>query len=424
MRPMKTAMHELDNRTGLRGWQHGLVFLIACGVILSRRPDAIFHAQFYAEDAHVWYADAYNLGWWPALFRTWTGYFLTLPRLAAALALLAPFSLVPLTLNLIAIPFQALPANLLLASRSSTWGKLRFRALLAATYLVLPNCFEVSLGITDANWLLALSALLVLVASLPRGSLSRGLDLILLLLCGLSGPFCMFLLPISVFLAWKSRERWRWVGAGIFSLACFVQSWALLFLAPAARPHSPMGANPILFLRILGGQIYLATLLGGNTLATARGLGAATFLACSAIVGTGIVALCFQKSNLAMRTFLLFTGMVLLASLVSPAGFALPGVSVWQQLTMVSGVRYWYFPTLGFAWALIWCMHQSNQIFRRTAGALLCMMCIGVVHDWRHPVFADMHFAEYTRRFEAAPVGTKIIIPVNPAGWNTLLIKR
>ena len=57
-------MQELPyRRTGLRPWQQGILFLLACAVIVSRRPEAIFHAQFYAEDGHVWFADAYNLGW-------------------------------------------------------------------------------------------------------------------------------------------------------------------------------------------------------------------------------------------------------------------------------------------------------------------------------------------------------------------------
>jgi hypothetical protein len=128
---MKAIAQQEQPTVGLRVWQHGVVFLLACAVIISRRPDAVFHVQFYAEDGHVWYADAYNLGWWPALFRTWTGYFLTLPRIAASLALLVPLYRVPLFLNLVAIFVQALPVNLLLTVRSSVWGSLRFRSLLA-----------------------------------------------------------------------------------------------------------------------------------------------------------------------------------------------------------------------------------------------------------------------------------------------------
>jgi hypothetical protein len=95
----------------LRPWHHCVIFLLACALLVSRRPDAIPHAQFWAEDGHVWFADAYNFGGWAALFRTQDGYFQFLPRLAAALAVLVPLRMAPLVLNLIAIAIAALPVQ-------------------------------------------------------------------------------------------------------------------------------------------------------------------------------------------------------------------------------------------------------------------------------------------------------------------------
>src|SRR5580704_15197224 len=85
-----------------RGWRsaaiHIALFLVACALIVSRRPDAIFHAQFFAEDGHVWFADAYNYGWLHALFRSQDGYYQVLPRLIASLALLVPMTAAPLAM--------------------------------------------------------------------------------------------------------------------------------------------------------------------------------------------------------------------------------------------------------------------------------------------------------------------------------------
>ncbi len=130
---MEARSHEASQK-GLRTWQHCAIFLLACAVLISRRPDAIFHAQFWAEDGHVLIADAYNFGWWQALFQVHTGYYQTLPRLGAALALLVPLTVAPLVLNSIAIVIQALPASLLLLPRFAPWGSLRFRAMLAGMY--------------------------------------------------------------------------------------------------------------------------------------------------------------------------------------------------------------------------------------------------------------------------------------------------
>jgi hypothetical protein len=154
-----------ENNSPIRSiqpWQYVLIFIFACGIVIARRPDAIFHAQFFAEDGAVWFADAYNQGWWTALFIAHVGYYQTFARLGAAVALLVPFSMAPLVLNLIAIAVRAVPVNLILSSRSAEWGNLRTRVVLAALYLALPNSLEVDAGITNSQWILALSALLLL----------------------------------------------------------------------------------------------------------------------------------------------------------------------------------------------------------------------------------------------------------------------
>jgi hypothetical protein len=207
---MRAGTEQKEPRAALLPWQHRAIFLLAGALIVSRRPDAIFHAQFWNEDGHVFFADAYNFGWWSALFRTYEGYHLVLPRLGAALALLVPLSVAPLVLNVIAILVQAILVSLLISSRSSAWGSLRTRVLLAVIYLALPNCFEIDATITNSQWVLALIGFLVLAASLPRASGGRVFDACVLLLCGLSGPFCILLFPIALFAAWRHGERWGW----------------------------------------------------------------------------------------------------------------------------------------------------------------------------------------------------------------------
>jgi hypothetical protein len=413
-----------EQQTGLCPWQHVAVFVFACALIVSRRPDLIFHAQFYAEDGHVWYADAYNLGWWHGLLRTWTGYFLTLPRLVASLALLVPLHRVPLLLNLFAVFVQALPANLLLSFRSSEWGSLRFRAFLAAMYLALPNNDEITRSITDANWPLALSAFVLVVASVPRSLAGRVFDIFIMLLCGLSGPFCVFLLPLSIFLVWKHREYWRWVPAGIFAVCCLVQSWTLLFLASTARSHRAFGASPELFARIVGSQVYAGALLGNNALSLMPGPWYSILLACLAIGGTAFVVICSLRSPMAMKLFLILSALLFASSLIAPVEWDHPSVPVWKVYASLAGLRYWFFPTLAFTWSLLFGYRSSNVTIKAVSAILLCLMCIGVIRDWHHPAFPDTHFAESAKRFAAAPDGATVTIPEYPLGWSATLIKH
>ncbi len=399
--------------------------MLACALLVSRRPDAIVHAQFWAEDGHVWFADAYNFGGWAALFRTQDGYFQVLPRLAASLALLAPLRLAPLALNLVAIAIEALPVNLLLSLRSSMWGGLRYRALLAFVYLALPNCWEMDAIITSSQWLLTLCAILLLVAATPRGIAGRLFDIFILLLCGLTGPFCAFLAPIAFFQVWKRRENWRWIEAGILAACCLIQACGLLIVDPAGRSHyAALGATPALFTRLLAAQVYLATLVGGNGLAYYSNPLLFIFLLIVAIGGTVLVVLCFIKSPVEMKLFLAVTALLFAVSLSSPNAGSSKGVTGWELLTSGGGIRYWFFPTLAFAWSLLWCFHSRIRLLKIISAPLILLMCLGIIRDWRHPAFKDMHFAEYAERFAAAPAGTIVTIPENPVGWTVRLVKR
>jgi hypothetical protein len=409
----------------LRFWQHTAIFAVACVLLITRRPDAIFHAQFWAEDGHAWFADAYNFGWWTAMFRTQDGYFQTLPRFAASLALLAPLSLAPLVLNLIAIAVRALPVSLLLSPRSSAWGSLRFRTLLAGVYLVLPNTGEMDAIVTSSQWVLSLSAFLLLVASAPKGFAGRLFSIALLSLCGLTGPFCVFLLPVALFLGWRRRDNWRHLQAGVLVMCCLVQAWGLLIVNPSGRSHyAAVGASPALFARLLAGQVYLGTLLGSNGLDAIPGRRILIFFIFVAIAGTAIIAVCFVKSAIEMKLLLAFSASLLAASLISPSCGSPNGVSAWEMLTGGGGIRYWFFPTLAFAWSLLWCFRSRILLLRIVSTPLLLLMCFGIVRDWEHPALPDLHFAEDAKRIESVPVGMAVIIPENPQGWTIRLVKR
>jgi hypothetical protein len=419
-------METQENRVNpLRLWQQAAVFLFACAVLIARRPDAIFNPQFCAEDGFVWFSQAYSYGWWHALLLPWTGIFMTVPRLACSLALLAPLAAAPLVTNSIAIAIQALPVNLLVSSRSSGWGSLRFRALLAVAYLALPDCSELSYGISWAQWPLALCAILVIVSAVPRNWMERAADCMLFVFAGLSGPSCILLLPIAGFMAWKRKERWRWVPCALFAACGMVQAFAILVRDPTGRPTQfPLGASLEMFTRIFGGNVILGALLGRTRLAVMPGPGALLFLAFAAAAGLAIMAVVFRKAELELKLFMVFTAMLLFVSLVRPTAYPTPGNTVWALLAQASDIRYWVMPSLAFAWCLLWCARSGNAFLKIVSLVLLCVMTFSAAINWKHPALTDLHFAEFARAFEAAPPGTVMIIPENPTGWQIRLVKH
>jgi hypothetical protein len=291
-------------------------------------------------------------------------------------------------------------------------------------YLALPNCWEIDAIITNSQGLLALSVFLQLVAARPRSAGWRWFDLWILSLCGLTGPFCIFLLPIALFLAWKDRDHWRWVKVGVLAAACSVQTLTLLNGGYSNRPHYSLGANPAMFVRILAGQVYLGALLGGVRQGPDMDLRHLIVFTGIAILGTILVIVCLLRAPLPMKLFLLFSAMLLASSLISPTLGKLAGVTAWETLVSGAGNRYWFFPTLAFAWTILWCFQSGSRALKTLSAILLCCMCFTISFRWRHPPYQDMHFTEYASKFETAPPGTVVTIPQNPEGWTMTLVKH
>jgi len=419
--PIATTGPSTPDRLGLRWYWQLAIVCVALGLVFSRQPDALLHAQFFAEDGKIWFADAYNNGWFVSLFRAQDGYFQTLPRLAAALSLLAPLALAPLVMNLVGLLIQILPVPLLLSSRLSAWGSLSLRATLAFTYLALPNSSEMNVTIEEGQWHLALVACLMLLSSAPFNRAWKVFDTTIFVLCGLTGPFAVLLLPIAGLRLGRRREpfaRWR-----VFILICTaaIQVCALLL---AHRDHWTLGASAEGLIRIVAGQVFLAAILGSNGLASQNIM---PFLVFVALAGLLLIVYCFVYGSLEWKLFLLFSAVVFAACLYSPfTPQLLPGSTAWAMLIRTSGIRYWFFPTLAFIWTVVWYLlgRRHRPLSQFIGATLMILMLIGVVRDWRIAPSKDAHFASYVRTFEASAPGTVLIIPENPDGWTLRLVKR
>jgi hypothetical protein len=415
--PEKAGQRPADGIT----WKvHVLVFAIAILAIVSRRPDAIFNAQFFGEDGTIWFRDAYALGWLSPLFSSQNGYFQTLPRLAAALALLAPFQFAPLVMNLAGLTFQVLPVNILLSPLCANWAPLSVRAWMAAAYIALPNTRELNVSVEEGQWHLALLACLLVLALPPKSISGRILSIAIILPSGVTGPFCLILLPVSLIFWWLRRNHWTLVISAALAVASMVQLSALVRTGSATRPQVGLGATPQLFARLLGSQVYLGALLGATSSPANKRV---ALLAAVAIIGTAVVVFCFLKANLEWKLFILFSELVFAASLRNP--MVSMTVPQWQVLLQAPGIRYWFFPMLAFVWALIWCCSTSETRLVRIAGAAgLTLMVFGVLRDWKYPAYTDFNFPKYAKQFEAAAPGTVVTIPIYPDGWVVTLTKK
>ena len=411
----ESRKHQLKIRVSWR--IHVLVFIVAFAILLTRRPDAFFKAQFWAEDGAVWYSDAYNAGIIHSLFLPHAGYFQTISRLTASIAQFFPLVYAPFIFNLTAIVIEILPVHLITSSRfSALIPSLSTRLFLALLYLALPNSYEVHANITNAHWHLALVACMVVLATPSRCLLWRVFDIGVTLLSALSGPFSLLLAPVAAMLWWLRRGKWLFVLLLCLITGAVVQGTVVLQTALTARSQTSLGATPELFAKIVGGQVFLAALIGQKGYAWIRSDSLAYTLLAVLVASAGIAAFlyCLRNAPLELGLFSTFAALVLGVSLLSPVGCGT--TPAWQCLWIpgVSG-RYWFIPMLAFAIILIWLLQERNPLsLRRVAVAALLTMLIGISLDWKYPAFADLNFGRHSSKFAAVSEGTTMNIPINP----------
>jgi hypothetical protein len=286
------------------------------------------------------------------------------------------------------IAAQVLPISILLSSRCSRWGPLSARLLMAAVYVALPNAGEIHVVLANAQWHLCLAACLLALANPPVRWRWRAFDVAVLLLCGLTGPFCLLLLPIAAIFWWKRRQTWSAVVCGLLALTSILEAWQLLRGGWHNRIHTSLGATPSLFAKILVGQVYLGAFIGQNEFANRSSLLSATMVC---LLGTCLVFWSLFHAGWELRLFIIFSAMLLAAALTSPLAGGLQ--AQWDFLATSTGGRYWFFPMLAVLWSIIWLATQSKSKPCQFIGVVcLAATLCGEVRDWKYPPFPDQHF--------------------------------
>jgi hypothetical protein len=412
---------------------------VTVALLFLRRPDAVLHAQFWAEDGVVWFADAYNLGGLKALLRPLDGYLQTLPRLACAAALWAPLERAPLVTNLIALVIEALPALFLVSSRMRNLGPLALRCALALLLLFVPDSSEVHAAITDSEFQMAVLACLIVIAEVPRSWAGRVFDIVVLALFALTGPFCVLLFPVALLrtlvpLLTKRTpparptqpDRWRWIQLMLLATGGLAQGLTVLTTA-GARLNTTLGASLTKFVDIVGGQLVLPLFVGSNRLYEISKDPAQVTLVASVLTIAALAACVYglAEGSLELRCFVLFALLILTAALAYPT--IEPINNQWDVFLRPDlGLRYWYLPKLALMATLVWLLGRRRPAaIRILVGVLTCVMALAMVSHWRYKPLPDFHFESYVRVFDQLPQGATGQFRLNPGGpWIMELVKR
>src|SRR5215472_9552400 len=403
---------------------HAVVFLVALLILFSRRPDALLNPQFYAEDGTYWYVNAYESGV-RCLLMPNGGYLNTLSRVIGLFAQLVPFAWAPLVMILAALAAHILPVNIFLSSRFSAIP-IETRLLGCLIYLGVPNSFEIHANTTNIQWHLALAGFLLLLAP-PQSRVGRIFDVGVWGLSVLDGPLGVFLIPVAGILRWKRRDKQSLAALAVLLPGAVVQ--ILFIVLSGSRPSSPNGAGIERLTRILGGQVFLSSLLGLRTFIQLY-FAHVSYLflvqVVALVIGLSVVCYAAFYAPLELKLFLLYAATALVLALARPYAIVRGNYEQWG-LMLTPGItnRYWFFPMLAFLACLIWMVSAARaRVARCAALVLLALLPVGMYRDWIYRPFPDLDFREFAADLERAAPGTRITIPINPVTWEMQFTKR
>jgi hypothetical protein len=432
----------------IRPWHLALLGVGFALLVLSRKPDVLLHAELWGDDGWRWYPDAYNLGI-ASLAQPAAGYLNTLQRLIGLAVQPLPLAWVPTVFAAVGLAVQIAPALFLVSDRmAAAWPQLWPRLAFAIVALVLPNELDLYVNLTNSQWNLALLAFLVLVSAPPETRAGQIFDSLVLLLGGLSGPFCLMLAPVATWQVIEQRSRTSFARAAILGATALVQLGCMLG-SPHARSAAPLGAGPRSLARIVALDVLLGAQLGFFTVREIPALPHwQDNLLPLAVAAAGAVlgASALLRGSPLLRKFALFAGLVFVAALISPQvattdthwimkttdgvihvivnQFA--HVPQWAVMTMPPmGNRYYTFPML--AWVgVLFTLAADRSILLRGAGlALLAVMLVwGIPHDWHEMRFPPTDFVARARAFAVAPRYTVMQFPINPPGLNPMFLLK
>ncbi|MCC6370471.1 MAG: hypothetical protein IT236_05635 [Bacteroidia bacterium] len=176
--------------------------------LFYKRPDAFIYPQFYAEEGIYFFSDAYHQGI-SSIFNTCSGYFHLYPRLifCTALAIKTPIPYMPYVCTYSWLLLLLLLQLYIWKRVSLPRNRLFFISL--CTVLV-PLQAEVLMNLTNVQWIMALFPLIVFTCDDAQKNKNWfWMDVIVLLLCGFTGPNMVILSPLILFLAFKNKSHFR-----------------------------------------------------------------------------------------------------------------------------------------------------------------------------------------------------------------------
>jgi hypothetical protein len=330
---------------------------------------------------------------------------LIVPRLIALIAdLFIPYAWIPAFYNYSSL----LISCAVVASVFSPRFKAENKPVLALAIVLVPHYTgEIFLTITNLQWILAIAMVVILLKEKPDQKygnivLQYAADFITVLLCGLTGPLVIFMLPFFAIRWLRSRDSYNHF---LFITVAAVALIQFHFIVSKMAPSSEFVFDLYRYSPVAGWKIFGNLFFGHYVPYTQNHY----FL--SILYVLTLLAILFSGRKLGMRIFFLVGIHLLLLLAVLYAYKFNPE----ELIRAGSNPRYFYIPYVMLTWALIMLASQKERwsVILSALGLFLILIS-ALTSDFREDPFIDYQWNAYSQW-----IGKQdITIPINPPGWK------
>lgn len=209
------------------------LLLLYAALLLLRVPTLLYPGRFWAEEATVYFYDAYTRNPIDSLLTPHLGYYSLYNKLSCLAATLVPLEQAPVVTAFAALFGQLVPAIVLMTSRfpALATAPSRLAALLLLLF-VQPNQ-EVWLNTANTQFFLCITAALILISE-PPCRVSHGFRLVALAVSGLTGVVSCLILPAFAAEYFFTRKSERLHECLVLFAACAAQLGVVMMSPPRA----------------------------------------------------------------------------------------------------------------------------------------------------------------------------------------------
>lgn len=405
-----------------------LVMALSLLAIIFRRPSVMTSPQLWGEDGKYFYADAYGKGLisLTATYANLQQFFL---RLVSLLSTLINVRFVPLFFSLVSTSALLLPIFVMWSDENILFGALKrhYLVILTFLYLMMYPHWETYGNLANTGWYLAIAAALVLARPIKSSKKWAWMDLPLLTVSGLTGPYSIVMILPAAYAYLKTKDKL------VLLKLLIVISCAIVQLGVLATHPNPIreGRRSQIYtivhyykepIQITGMRFMAIPLLSEKVIS--GDLARSDQVLALGILVLIIMTIALIKAPLSLKIFLLFCFGIYGASLLR--SFGSPLADYWfALLTTKLGARYFVIPLFGWFTALIFLMnYPGNSIIRNLSKTLIFLFLITTVLSYRFSPVQDRQFKAHAQVFKQIPAGSIYCFPENPDGWFMCLTKK